>query len=52
MATAGVTFCDTPAVNDMPSKALQGSSGTAGVHRNVTPGNRQSLKWSYNQWIA
>ena len=32
VATAGVTFSDTPAVNDMPSKALQGRSGTAGVH--------------------
>ena len=29
----------TPAVNDMPSKALQCRSGTAGVHQNVTPGN-------------
>ena len=44
MVTAGVTFSDTPAVNDMPSKAVQSRSGTAGVHRDVTPGNRQSLK--------
>ena len=39
IATAGVTFSDTPAVNEMPSRAVQGRPGTAGVHQNVTPGN-------------
>ena len=39
IAIAGVTFSDTPAVKDMPSKAVQSRSSTAGVHQNVTPGN-------------